>query len=166
MRTFIASLAAAAVQAGKYETVYSHYMQNHMGGAKTGLSPIEIDLNGTKTTKYVLSDGCTGEGADLSCPMGSRGYIVNSPDWDPAQPDFWEVDLVGDSYGTYLEWDVDLSQHGSGCINSFYTVSMPAYNKQGDLAPSSDGRFYCDANGVGGNFCPELDLMEANKWAF
>lgn len=30
----------------------------------------------------------------------------------------------------------------------------------------TDGWGYCDANQVGGNYCPEFDLMEANKWSW
>lgn len=32
--------------------------------------------------------------------------------------------------------------------------------------PSSGGDHYCDAGGVGGVHCPEIDLMEANAYAF
>ena len=166
MRTFIASLAAAVVSAGKYEALYSHYMSTRLGGKKENLTPITVNVDGVETTKYILSDTCTGQGGVFGCPEGGRAYIVNGPSWDPKKPDYWHVDLIGDGYGTLIEWDVDLSDHGCGCINAFYTVSMPGKNSQGDFEPSTDGYYYCDANQVGGTYCPEYDLMEANKYAY
>lgn len=43
---------------------------------------------------------------------------------------------------------------------------MPGYGVNGQYDPSSGGDYYCDANQVGGNFCPEMDMMEANKYAW
>jgi len=62
--------------------------------------------------------------------------------------------------GGVLEYDVDLSQVGCGCNSALYAVLMPAVDNNDD-----DFR-YCDANKVGGHWCPEFDIMEANKYAF
>ena len=43
---------------------------------------------------------------------------------------------------------------------------MPGVDQTGDLWMSTDGWGYCDANQVAGNFCPEFDMMEANKYSF
>ena len=42
---------------------------------------------------------------------------------------------------------------------------MPAYNSDQKPEPGKGGDFYCDANQVGGTFCPEMDVSEANKYA-
>ena len=41
-----------------------------------------------------------------------------------------------------------------------YTVLMPAIDN------NTDEFKYCDANKVGGHWCPEFDIMEANKYAY
>jgi len=43
---------------------------------------------------------------------------------------------------------------------------MPAYDRNGKPSKTDAGDFYCDANKVGGYWCPEMDIMEANQWAF
>jgi len=43
---------------------------------------------------------------------------------------------------------------------------MPAKDESGNLIPGSNGNYYCDANQVGGIFCPEFDIMEANTYAW
>ena len=53
------------------------------------------------------------------------------------------------------------SNVGCGCVTALYTVLMPALD-QGITDPFK----YCDANQVGGYWCPEFDIMEANKFAF
>lgn len=40
---------------------------------------------------------------------------------------------------------------------------MPGKDVNGNY-DKSDGYYYCDANQVDGNFCPEFDIMEANVW--
>ena len=68
--------------------------------------------------------------------------------------------LMVNLVGAVLEYDMDMSQVGCGCLTALYTVSMPG------LDNNSDPFQYCDANQVGGYWCPEFDIMEANKYAF
>merc|ERR1712223_1671658 len=68
----------------------------------------------------------------------------------------FRANLLGGS----IKYNVDLSQAGCGCVTAFYTVLMPAVDN------TSDPFKYCDANKVGGHWCPEFDIMEANKYAF
>ena len=63
-----------------------------------------------------------------------------------------------------MEWDIDMSKHECGCVSSFYLVGMPARQEDGSLG--KDEWFYCDANAVGGDLCPEFDLQEGNKYAY
>ena len=69
---------------------------------------------------------------------------------------YFRANLVGGG----VKYDVDLSRTGCGCITTLYNVLMPAVDNY------SDPFKYCDANEVGGHWCPEFDIMEANKWAF
>lgn len=62
--------------------------------------------------------------------------------------------------GTILTYDVDLSDAGCGCVIAFYMTRMPA------MANLYDPFRYCDSKQDGGYFCPEFDIMEANKFAY
>ena len=64
--------------------------------------------------------------------------------------------------GGSIEYDVDLSKVGCGCVTAFYSVLMPAVDSPQNAFPFG----YCDANKVGGYWCPEFDIMEANKFGF
>ena len=37
---------------------------------------------------------------------------------------------------------------------------------EGNLVAGEDGSYYCDAAATGGEFCPEFDLMTANKYSW
>lgn len=62
--------------------------------------------------------------------------------------------------GGSLEYDVDLSAVECGCVTALYTILMPAVDNEDDIFG------YCDANQVDGHWCPEFDIMEANKYAY
>ena len=69
---------------------------------------------------------------------------------------YFKPNLLGGS----LEYDVDLSRVGCGCVSTIYAVLMPAVDNEKDKFR------YCDGNQVGGHWCPEFDMMEANKYGF
>ena len=81
-------------------------------------------------------------------------YLSNSPTIDTN--DYFKPNLLGGS----IEFDVDLSQSGCGCLTALYTIVMPADQN------TDDPFKYCDAASVGGYMCPEFDVMEANKYAW
>ena len=62
--------------------------------------------------------------------------------------------------GGIFEYDVNLSNVSCGCVSALYTILMPAVDN------NSDPFKYCDANQVGGHWCPEFDIQEANRHAF
>jgi hypothetical protein len=68
---------------------------------------------------------------------------------------FTAIKILGGS----IEFTTDVSKLGCGTNAAFYLVSMPSTS----LGQAND--YYCDANCVGGNCCPEMDLLEANRWA-
>ena len=60
--------------------------------------------------------------------------------------------------------------------NPRYLVSMPGYNASSGAIPDPRSDYYCGANagkpsdntsavGGNGNYCPEMDVLEANKYA-
>jgi hypothetical protein len=71
-----------------------------------------------------------------------------------------------DLLGSYIQYDIDLSESHCSCNAAFYLVSMPGYDSNGNPDPAQGKDYYCDANQVGGNYCPEMDIMEANQYAF
>ena len=97
--------------------------------------------------------------ASITLHGGGRVYLGAE---DTLGPDsFYQVPLLGKR----IKFDVDLSQVGCSCNGALYAVSMPAYDSQQHLVPGKTGEYYCDANQVGGVYCPEMDIMEANKYA-
>jgi hypothetical protein len=47
--------------------------------------------------------------------------------------------------GKTLSYTVDLSQVACGCNAALYTVTMPAYNKNGIPIPTINGDYYCES---------------------
>lgn len=98
---------------------------------------------------------------------GGRYYLASMTPvggrWDPKA--FYRVPLLGRS----LSYTVDLGAVGCSCNAALYLVQMPGYNATGGghPDPTPAGDYYCGANAGkhGGNFCPELDVLEANKYA-
>ena len=116
-----------------------------------------------QTKYYTEFDPSPSNGDDAATlPAGGRSYITSNPNFDKTNPDYWTPNLLGG----YVEYDVDLSDHDCGCIAAFYTVSMPGKDANGNPWLDTDGYGYCDANQVAGNWCPEMDIMEANKYSW
>ncbi len=132
---------------------------------------ILIEIDGQYVTKYVLSSDYDAQFVKVSnrtitLQRGGRVYIGNSPS-DQLSPDsYYEFDLQDDkSNGKRLSFETNMNGVGCNCNGALYLVSMPAYNSNQQLQPGKDGSYYCDANQVGGTYCPEMDVMEANKYA-
>jgi hypothetical protein len=72
--------------------------------------------------------------------------------------------------GATFSWTVDLSNAGCGCNLALYTTVMnqDAFTTSMGYEPSPGDceHYYCDANNGCGNRCDEIDLMEANRFAF
>jgi len=103
-------------------------------------------------------------GSKVIVPHDGRVYIATrDAGSETMQPDmYYSPKLLGGS----LEYDVDLSQSGCSCNAALYLVSMPGKDWNGNASPSQGNDFYCDANKVGGVYCPEMDIMEANTYAW
>ena len=81
-------------------------------------------------------------------------YLSTSATLDTSA--YFKPNLLGGS----IEFDVDLTRSGCGCLTALYAIVMPASQNYDDPFQ------YCDGANVGGHGCPEFDVMEANKYAF
>ena len=59
----------------------------------------------------------------------------------------------------YFSYTVDVSNVGCKCNAAMYFINMPGY-ENGSPYPADWGVYYCDANNVNGNKCPEYDTFE------
>jgi len=73
---------------------------------------------------------------------------------------------TGNLLGGSVKMGVRLDGMQCGCNAALSMVAAPGYNMDGLPVSNNLGTYYCDANAIGGLYCPELDLMEANKYAF
>jgi len=84
----------------------------------------------------------------------SRVYFATGA-YDGFEADmYWQVPLLN----KHFSFNLDLSNVECQCNGAAYFTSMPAAN------PGDGGDYYCDANYVNGNWCPEYDIMEANMY--
>ena len=134
---------------------------------------ITIMINGQAQTKYVLStEGSKGNiwvnGSSITLHGGGRAYLGDSSSDSLSPNSFYEMPVFDNKQGgknRRLSFDVDMSDVGCNCNGALYLVSMPAYNSAQQPEPGKGGDYCCDANQVGGTYCPEMDVMEANKFA-
>lgn len=127
---------------------------------------VTISVDGKEQTKYVITNSDIGKnvivnGGSITLQAGARVYLGDNYTTAFTPNGFYEADL----FGKRFKVDMDLSQVGCNCNGAIYTVSMPAYSSSQQLQPGKEGDYYCDANQVGGTFCPEMDISEANKYA-
>lgn len=112
--------------------------------------PKEVYIQWYPWWSSATMDGSSGFGYDYN----NRMFLGNSQNIDIGN--YFHPQLVGGS----MEYDMDVSRSECGCNSSVYLVAMPT-------PESTDDDFkYCDANAVGGHWCPEFDLFEGNKHAF
>ena len=123
---------------------------------------ITIRENGEDKKVYIVQNsGTTPKGGDtLNVAWGQRAYLANNASL--GEDNFYGVNLLGGS----ISYDVNLSAAGCSCNHAFYLVSMPGRDVNGKPSTGDFDDYYCDANKVGGQWCPEFDLMEADTFAW
>merc|ERR1719516_799099 len=83
--------------------------------------------------------------SDKDAPIGSNPFM------------YWQTNLADQVWS----YDVDVSNVACKCNAAMYWVNMPGY-ENGNPYPAEWGIYYCDANYVNGNWCPEYDTFEGN----
>jgi hypothetical protein len=133
---------------------------------------LPVTINGVTSPWTVVAQGAAKgvaiAGGRMTMLHDYRGYLLDLSSGDGCPQD-WDPALYArrlQLLGTQLNYTVDLSTSGCGCNTALYLVSMPGHNSSQQPAPGQGGDYYCDANDVGGVWCPEVDIMEANTAAF
>jgi len=90
--------------------------------------------------------------------LNGRAYFANSCSngfYNPA--DYLAFNLLGKT----MQYTTDLSGSGCGCNAALYLTSM-----HHNVHPGECSDYYCDANNQCGQSCAEIDLQEANQFAW
>ena len=138
--------------------------------AYTCAGELNVDVNGAVQQWQVVTASSSWEhvaanGSAVSIAYNDRAYLVSHCDVTGGA---FSADLFSrrlPMLGHAWSFTVDLSTAGCGCNAALYAVAMPGVAANGTPSPSSGGDFYCDANQVGGIWCTEIDLIEANTAA-
>jgi len=118
----------------------------------------QIEVDGYGTVYIVGPDWAAGNfemtGNGFTLRGGGRVYFASSPNdgFDPNM--YWQTPLDG----RHFAYNLDLSNVPCHCNAAAYFVSMPG------PGGGDGGDYYCDANFVGGQWCPEYDTLESNKY--
>jgi len=84
---------------------------------------------------------------------GGRVYLAQKPDDGLNADTYWQTPLNE----MHFSYQLDLSRVGCHCNAAAYFIDMPG------PGAGEGGDWYCDANFVGGQWCPEYDTLESNK---
>lgn len=116
------------------------------------------------------------DGLGAAYMAGEAGKVAASGDiFEMGHNDFTSIRTTRDErpehitkfqlLNKWLNFTVDLSGVGCACNLAVYLIAAPAMDMAGRPF-AGRGDYYCDANQVGGQWCPEIDIMEANNAAF
>lgn len=130
--------------------------------------PNSLRLSGADQWAVMLpsaaSDGAaevsTQDAAAVVPSLGSRAYFAtecaSSDSYDPSG--YMRAKLLGRT----LKFTADLRGASCGCNAMLYLTAMGHSAKPSSKCPDH----YCDANGGCGESCAEIDIMEANQYAW
>jgi len=125
----------------------------------------QIQVRGVDGPTYIMTGnppavGVSGGRLSLKYNNGAFYTTKCQNNWDPTVFRRWYV------LDKTLTFTADVSSISCGCNAALYFVLMPAYGANQQPSAGNCGDYYCDANNVCGQWCPEIDLMEANTAAF
>ena len=135
--------------------------------------PVEITLAGQSAKWNIAVSGgdasrVATNGGSMTMQYGARAYLTDTCSGSAIAPGFFANKLK--LLGKTLSYTVDLAADpshpvGCACNAAFYMTEMPAIGSDQKPVGGGAGDFYCDANDVGGEWCVEMDIMEANTAA-
>ena len=117
-----------------------------------------ITENGFEKTLYVHPDSSNDSSLivdnenELEYGADMRMYLTNSE----SPVDHYKPNLLGG----LVEYDIDLSAAGCGCISELSSILMPLLD---DTTEGDDSRSYCNASD---SRCPGFNFMQANSKVF
>jgi len=120
----------------------------------------QIPIVGEETT-YIMTDatGVEISGSKVTIKYNNGADFTKECANDFTPTSFRPFYLLDKTFG----FTADMSSISCGCNAALYLSKMPAYNQNQQPDPTTCGNYYCDANKVCGAWCPEMDIMEANR---
>merc|ERR1711951_83866 len=121
-----------------------------------------INIAGVGDVYVVTQDPSTVQMVDNGFRLvgGGRVYFAQEAANDFSNPFiYWQAPLLGN----HISYTVDVSNVGCHCNSAFYFVQMPGYDAGQNVIAGPGGDYYCDANHVNDNWCPEYDTWEGNR---
>jgi len=137
------------------------------GDCNTPIIVGQVTVNDGAGPTYIAQTGGTKVGGiqingdKVTVNHNTRSFLAGTCSNGFAPDTFKQLYLLDQT----LSFTVDLANVGCGCNAAFYLVNMPAYAQNGQADPTKCGDYYCDANNVCGEWCPEMDIFEANNQA-
>jgi len=155
-------LAMAATMGSNKGRDARHFWSQNMTVPKSFQAMGSINIEGYGEVWVVTNTPNNVEMVDngFSLHGGGRVYFATESASDFSNPFmYWQTPLLGN----HIAYTVDVSQVGCHCNAAFYFVQLPGYDSSQNPTPGPGGDWYCDANFVNNNWCPEYDTFEGNR---
>jgi len=166
MRTYILALLlplalATTMRSNKGRESRHYWGQNGtVPSSFQSLGSINIDGHGTVYIVTNTPNNVQMIDNGFKLTGGGRVYFAAENAGDFSNPFiYWQTPLLGN----HIAYEVDVSNVGCHCNAAFYFVQLPGYDAGQNPTPGPGGDWYCDANFVNNNWCPEYDTFEGNR---
>merc|ERR1712227_1046895 len=158
----LAPLAMAATMGSNKGRDSRHYWGQNMTVPRSFQNMGSINIAGVGVVYVVTQDPSTVQMVENGFRLvgGGRVYLAQEAANDFSNPYiYWQAPLLGN----HISYTVDVSNVGCHCNSAFYFVQMPGYDAGQNVIAGPGGDYYCDANHVNDNWCPEYDTWEGNR---
>jgi len=158
----LAPLAMAATMGSNKGRESRHFWGQNMTVPRSFQNMGSINIAGVGDVYVVTQDPSTVQMVDNGFRLvgGGRVYLAQEAANDFSNPYiYWQAPLLGN----HISYTVDVSNVGCHCNSAFYFVQMPGYDSSQNVIAGPGGDYYCDANHVNDNWCPEYDTWEGNR---